>query len=234
MCTVVVRRSSGQTPVIVALRDELASRPFDDPGPWWPDQPSVVGGRDQVAGGSWCVTHLGTATTALVLNRPIRRVAAVGAPSRGVLPLLAVKHGQAWPNHVDVTGMATFTVVLVTPSTATVWDFDGGGLERRDLDEGTHMITSGGVEDGKAERFLQVFATTPTEGWVDLLRQAPPADDRTALVVRHEGFDDEGNDVVFATVFGQVIAGRSISFSREPWTAAAWTDLQPVRPVDDR
>jgi hypothetical protein len=225
VCTVVVRRSVGEEPVILALRDELTSRPFDDPGAWWPDQPSVVGGRDQVAGGSWCVTDVGGATTALVLNRPLRRLAEPGAPSRGVLPLLAVEHGQAWPEHVDVTGMATFTVVLVTPATTTVWDFDGQVLERRDLEVGTHMITSGGVEDGKAERFLPVFSTTPTLGWADLLRQAPPVDDRTALVVRHEGVDEDGHQAVFATVFGQLITGTQISFSRQPWTATPWNDL---------
>lgn len=180
-----------------------------------------------MAGGSWCVTDVRTATTALVLNRPLRRVAQPGAPSRGVLPLLSVQHGTAWPQHVEVTGMATFTVVLVAPDVTTVWDFDGEGLERRELDLGTHMITSGGAEDGKADRFLSVFSSTRTGEWTTLLSQAPPADDRTALVVRHDGVDDDGRAVVFATVFGQLITGTGISYSREPWTGAPWSDLAP-------
>ena len=219
MCTVVVRLTTG-TSEVLALRDELTSRPFDDPGTWWPDQPDVVGGRDQVAGGSWCVTDRRTATTALVLNRPLRRVALPGAPSRGVLPLLAVAHGEDWPSHVDVTGMATFTVVLVRPGTATVWDFDGDGLARRELPEGTHMVTSGGVEDGKADRFLGAFSAREPQHWQELL--APPADDRTALVVRHEGTDDAGHPVVFATVFGQRVGAAGISCSRSPWEPATW------------
>jgi hypothetical protein len=219
VCTVVVRLGRHGAEVL-ALRDELTSRPFDDPGAWWPDQPDVVGGRDQVAGGSWCVTDRRTATTALVLNRPLRRVAAPGAPSRGVLPLLAVAHGDAWAEHVDVTGMATFTVVLVRPGTATVWDFDGDGLVRRDLEQGTHMITSGGVEDGKADRFLAAFTETDPDDWVGLLD--PPVDDRTALVVRHEGTDDAGTPVVFATVFGQRLGAGGLSCSRRPWEHDSW------------
>ncbi len=222
VCTVVVRLGPHGSEVL-ALRDELTSRPFDDPGVWWPDQPDVVGGRDQVAGGSWCVTDRRTASTALVLNRPLRRVAAPGAPSRGVLPLLAVAHGTAWPDHVEIDGMATFTVVLVRSGAATVWDFDGADLACRDLAEGTHMITSGGVEDGKADRFHKAFATTEPGEWVALLQ--PPVDDRTALVVRHEGTDAAGQPAVFATVFGQRIGPAGISCSRRPWEQQTWRSV---------
>ena len=93
MCTVVVRWSAGEPVLVLALRDERTDREFDDPGAWWPEQPHVVGGRDRAAGGSWCVTDVASGSTALVLNRGQRRVAAPGAPSRGVLPLLAVGLG---------------------------------------------------------------------------------------------------------------------------------------------
>jgi hypothetical protein len=219
VCTVVVRLGREGTEVL-ALRDELVSRSFDDPGTWWPDQPDVIGGRDQVAGGSWCVTDRSTSTTALVLNRPQRRIAAPGAPSRGVLPLLAVAHGLTWPEHVDVSGMATFAVVLVRPGAVTVWDFAGADLARRELAEGTHMVTSGGVEDGKADRFLAAFSAAEPVHWQDLL--APPVDDRTALVVRHEGSDDAGRPAVFATVFGQRIGRSGISCTRRPWEPQTW------------
>ena len=69
MCTVVVRWSPGQPTQILALRDELTSRDFDDPGRWWPETPDVVGGRDRAAGGTWCASRVSTGTTALVLNR---------------------------------------------------------------------------------------------------------------------------------------------------------------------
>ena len=47
MCTVIVRVEAGEPPHVLALRDELTSRAFDDPAFWWPEQPSVLGGRDR-------------------------------------------------------------------------------------------------------------------------------------------------------------------------------------------
>lgn len=223
MCTVVVRWSPGEPARILALRDELTGRPFDDPGRWWPDVPDAVGGRDRVAGGTWCATRVGTGVTALVLNRPQKRVADPGAPSRGVLPLLAVAHERDWSRRVDLAGMAGFALVLVTPAGMTTWDFDGERLEERPFAEGTHMVTSGGPEDRKAERYLPLVAAADfPEGWRALLRSAPPADDPGALVVRHEK-----DGLVYATVFGQLLEatpGRlTLEYSREPWREESWT-----------
>ena len=54
------------------------------------------------------------------------------------------------------------------------------------------------------------------------MQAAPPADDASALVVRHE---HEGQ--VYATVFGQLIeagpGSSSFEYSREPWAQAPWT-----------
>ena len=55
------------------------------------------------------------AEVALVLNRPQKRVAEAGAPSRGALPLLGVRHRGDWLSHVGLAGMASFLLVLVTP-----------------------------------------------------------------------------------------------------------------------
>ena len=85
--------------ILPAIRDELMSRDFDEPGAWWPHQPGVVGGRDRQAGGSWCVSDVTSGVTALVLNRTERRT---GSPSRGVLPLLATAFGSSWPAEVAV------------------------------------------------------------------------------------------------------------------------------------
>lgn len=221
MCTVVVRWSAGSSIRVLALRDEVVGREFDDPDAWWPHQPTVVGGRDHTAGGSWAVTDITSGVTALVLNRPERRVAEPGAPSRGVLPLLAVAHGMSWPDQLDVQEMASFNLVLAAPDAVTMWAFDGQALTRTELAEGTHMITSGGAEDGKADRYLKAF--TQQDGWLDLVQAAAPADDLAALVVRHEA---EGQ--IFATVFGQLITARpgavSLSYSRTPWVPNTWTE----------
>jgi len=207
---------------ILALRDELTTREFDDPGRWWPELPDVVGGRDRAAGGTWCATHVGTGGTALVLNRPQKRDADAGAPSRGVLPLLAATHGPDWPDSVATAGMASFLLVLATPERLTTWDFDGTGLVAAEHAPGTWMVTSGGPEDRKADRWLPAFADAAwPEGWRELVGKEPPQDDPGALVVRHER-----DGLVFATVFGELIEaapGRlRLETSRRPWTTEPW------------
>ena len=214
MCTVVVRWAPDAPIRLLALRDELTTRDFDEPGRHWPDHPGVVGGRDRTAGGTWCASDVAAGTTALVLNRLQKRVAEPGAPSRGVLPLAALAHGSDWPGSLELQGMASFALVLAAPDVLRLWVFDGQQLTASDLDAGTSMVTSGGAEDGKAERFLARFET---EDWRVLVQAQQPADDPAALVVRHER-----DGLVFATVFGQLIEsapGRlHLEHSRTPWT----------------
>ena len=225
MCSVVVRWSQEQPTQILALRDELTSRAFDDPGQWWPELPGVVGGRDRTAGGTWCASRVDTGVTALVLNRPQKRLADPGAPSRGILPLLGVTHGADWPTAVDLTGMASFTLVLAAPHRLTTWLFDGHRLTATEHPEGTHMVTSGGPEDGKAARYLDLFAAAGyPQGWRELVQGTLPADDPAALVVRHQR-----DGLVFATVFGELIEaspGRlRLEYSSRPWTGQPWRTL---------
>ena len=225
MCTVVVRRSEGGPAQILAVRDESTAREFDDPGAWWPEFPDVVGGRDRTAGGTWCATHVPTGTTALVVNRPAKREADPGAPSRGVLPLLAARHGAGWLDHVDLAGMASFALLLVTPHRAVTWDFDGTDLRTTEHPPGTHMLTSGGPEDRKADTYLADFAAAGYPGgWRDLVGQQSPRDDPGALLVRHE---EDGK--VWATVFAELIEaapGRlRIEHSRRPWSGDGWAAL---------
>ena len=210
---------------ILAVRDESTAREFDDPGPWWPEFPDVVGGRDRTAGGTWCATNVATGTTALVVNRPAKRESDPGAPSRGVLPLLAARHGAGWLDAVDLHGMASFALLLVTPDRAVTWDFDGEDLAATEHPPGTHMLTSGGPEDRKADRYLADFAAAAFPGgWRRIVAQHPPRDDPGALVVRHE---EDGR--VWATVFAELIEaspGRlHLEHSRRPWTADPWQTL---------
>jgi uncharacterized protein with NRDE domain len=222
MCTVVVRWASGEPSRILALRDESTAREFDDPDAWWPDRPDLVGGRDRVAGGTWCANRSTTGATAMVLNRPPKRLADPGAPSRGVLPLLAATHEAAWVDHVDVDGMASFALVLATPSRLTLWEYDGMHLATAELGSGTHMVTSGGAEDGKADRYLHRFdnADFPA-GWRAIIEAETPHDDPAGLLIRHET-----ETFVYATVFGQLIdaaPGRlRIDYTRTPWVSGSW------------
>ncbi len=222
MCTVVVRWSPGEPVKVLALRDELVGRDFDDPARWWSEQPDAVGGRDRTAGGSWCITDVRTGVTGLVLNRPERPTAIPGAPSRGVLPLLAVRRGADWVAELELQGMASFALVLASSQALTCWEYDGQVLLRQDLEPGTRMVTSGGPELQKAVAHLPALteATFP-DGWEGLLRGTEPSPDPAALVVR-----GEHDGKVFATVFGQLFTaepGRlELAWSRRPWGDHSW------------
>jgi uncharacterized protein with NRDE domain len=204
---------------ILAIRDEFISRDFDPPGEWWPSAPGVVGGRDQRAGGSWCVTDVASGLTALVLNRRERQT---GEPSRGVLPLAAVSAGVDWPERVEHRGMASFNLVLAGPDGVTAWTWDTDRLRRTDLGPGLHVFTSSGVDpdDPKATAYAPRFAA---EDWLDVVGSREPSDEVGALVVRHETETD-----VYATVFGQLITAAPgdlrIVHSRTPWRRDTWTE----------
>jgi hypothetical protein len=217
VCTVVTRCVPGEPLRILAVRDELVSRAFDDPDRWWADQPTVVGGRDRTAGGSWCVSDVATGSTALLVNRIERRT---GTPSRGVLPLAALAHGTAWTEYVDHREMASFNLVLAEPSRVTVWVWDAAELRSSELSPGVHMITSRGVDtdDDKTIQFSPRFVA---EDWYALVTSCVPAPNPAALVVRVP-IEDE----VYATVFGQLITATPgalhIEYSRTPWLDGTW------------
>jgi hypothetical protein len=215
---------------ILALRDELVGRDFDDPSRWWPEHCDLVGGRDRQAGGTWCASRISTGVTALVLNRPHKRLADPGAPSRGVLPLLAATGEEQWHTQIDLAGMASFLLILAAPDRLTTWDFDGSALTQATLEPGTHLVTSGGAEDGKADRYLSTFAAGEfPRDWLDVLRRTEPRDDPASLVVRHERESPDHERQVFATVFGEVLQGQpgrlQLQFSRTPWGTHEWQQL---------
>lgn len=236
MCTLVCRWQPGSELRMLALRDELASRDFDLPGTWWPDQPAVVGGRDRRGGGTWCAVDVAAGVSAVVLNRPDRRVAEPGAPSRGVLPLLAVRELADWPQQLRLPGMAGFNLVLATPTGLTWWAYDGQTLSSFELSPGTHLFTPRGHTPGPlADRFatgdLPDSGGVDTEAtwsdWLAVLGASRPSSDPQDLYVRIP----IGTDV-FETVFGQFIAsspGRlRLDYLPRPadggrWTVEHWT-----------
>jgi uncharacterized protein with NRDE domain len=219
VCTVVTDWTAGQPLRILALRDELVTREFDGPADWWPDQPTVIGGRDRLAGGSWCVSDVRTGVTALVLNRRERRD---GMPSRGGLPLAAVAVGEAWTDRIDHRKMASFNLVLTGPAGVTAWTWDAAELRRVDLEPGQHLITSEGIDadNPRTATFAPRFASEP---WREVVESTTPSDEPAALVVRHEVNGD-----VYATVFGQLISASPgalrVDSSATPWVAGSWTE----------
>ncbi len=147
VCTLVGRWAPDDAfPVqLLALRDEHRRRAFDEPAEWWPEVPGAIGGRDRTAGGSWCVSDPANGTSAVVLNRPERRIAGCGAPSRGVLPLLALRHGPSWPQYIEIDAMASFNLVLAAPAELRWWSFDGVTLTDVSLDPGTYVFKPRGL-----------------------------------------------------------------------------------------
>ena len=55
MCSIIIsRKNMSKWPVILAAnRDELKTRKSSPPARHWRDRPDVIGGLDQLAGGSW-------------------------------------------------------------------------------------------------------------------------------------------------------------------------------------
>src|ERR1700758_1794480 len=89
MCTLILARDvlGPRTILLGANRDERAARPSIPPGVLV-DAPRVVGGRDQVGGGTWVALREGRAAVALLNRRdPAAQEAPADRRSRGLLPL---------------------------------------------------------------------------------------------------------------------------------------------------
>jgi hypothetical protein len=223
---------------MLALRDELVSRSFDTPNAWWPDQRRVIGGRDRLGGGTWCASDVGAGVTAVVLNRGERRIAAPGAPSRGALPLLAVRALERWPEFIDLAPMASFNLVLATPESLTWWSYDGTTLATHALQPGTHMWTPIGLalplldqRFARGHAHLDGSLAGSTDlvwtDWLPIIQDSEPSEDPLALLVRIPHGEDS-----FETVFGQFIAASpgglrldyAIKLHRsQSWTVDRWT-----------
>jgi Transport and Golgi organisation 2 len=155
MCTVILlKRSDHPWPVMLAAnRDERLARQWGRPAPWWPDRPGVVGGRDQLGGGTWMgVNRHGV--VAVVLNRRGSLGPAPGKRSRGELPLLALENGSAQMAAaaiaaLDAGAWRSFNMV-VADATGAAFHLRGlgdGHPAPMPLADGFHMITSSDPND---------------------------------------------------------------------------------------
>ncbi len=171
MCTVIVSRQPGATwPLLLAAnRDERLDRPWDPPGPHWPDHPGVLGGRDRTGGGSWmAVSDAGVVVT--VLNRPGSLGPAAGKRSRGELPLLALQAPSAERAAAALAGLDAgdwrpFNAVVADADTA--WFVAGlghGHATATALPPGLHMVTAHPPNDPASPRTARHhprFAASP-------------------------------------------------------------------------
>lgn len=161
MCTVILSVPEDPTAPtrVLAVRDEDPGRPWDAPGPWWPQShPGVVGVRDARAGGAWMAADPARARLAVILNR--REV--VGATeSRGAIVLDAVD-GRPPASAPRTNG---FNLVVVDQQGTRVTSWDGDALRETRLAPGVHMIAHDDVDDAgtpRIARWLPEFAAADT------------------------------------------------------------------------
>ncbi len=243
MCTVVVRfQPSAAWPLLVAaVRDEFLERPWDPPAAHWPAHPSIVGGRDRTAGGTWLAVDPTGPAFAAGLNGE-RLPPSPDRPSRGALPLIALTGTLP----ASFEGYDGFHLVRATPSTVDVWSWDGVVLNERSLTPGDHIIVNDGIDttlDPLVPHFLPLLAGLPEPPltgestaqawgpWVDFLRGDGLAlDDPRALIIRHEhGGRHYGSGSLALVALGP--AGLRYDFSGTP-LHPQWTRILPPDLLD--
>ncbi|PRX98560.1 NRDE family protein [Allonocardiopsis opalescens] len=176
VCTVVVDfRPGDEVPVLLAgVRDEFTGRPWSGPGRHWPDRPGLVGGRDDLAGGTWLAVRADRARVAAVLNgrlsprreegrRPVLDGRPAGGPprrSRGELPLAAAMAGKLELGPPELAAFDPFHLVCAEPSGVRMWSWDGRSLVESELPEGVTVVVNTGLDalEPRAARFAPRFA----------------------------------------------------------------------------
>ncbi|WP_158045433.1 NRDE family protein [Skermanella pratensis] len=188
MCSIVILRQPGATfPLIIGgNRDEMAGRPWKPPSRHWPDRPDVLGGIDELAGGSWLALN-DTGVVAVVLNRMGTLGPEQGKRSRGELVLDALDHADAADAaqalaHLDPAAYRPFNLVVADNRDAFCLSRreDGAriGIER--IPEGVSMVTAQDLNDDSSSRIrfyrpLFAHARTPDpaggdwKAWEELL-----------------------------------------------------------------
>jgi Transport and Golgi organisation 2 len=145
MCTVIVSFEPGSVVplLLVGVRDEFMARPWRFPGAYWADRPSLLGGQDLTAGGTWLAVDPVQPSVSCVLNGFGVHADADGRRSRGDLPLGAPLENLV---HYD-----PFHLIRGTALGVRLWSWDGRELDGRELTAGLHIVTNMGL-DGERDR----------------------------------------------------------------------------------
>jgi hypothetical protein len=250
VCTLVILRRPGHRwPLLIAAnRDEMADRPWRPPARHWPDRPEVIGGLDELAGGTWCALN-DSGVVAAILNRINTLGPAPGLRSRGELPLEALDHVEA---HGAAAALADLNPNAYRPFNLVVADADdaywirlrGGqatpAVDVLEIPEGYSMITAydrNDLNSPRIRRYLPLFraAAVPDPDTGDWAAWAALLGERG-----HDAAAGPGGamNVVTATGFGTICssvlalpsAGGDEGDGGEAeeigpiWRFAAWTD----------
>lgn len=257
MCTVTaLRRPGHRWPLLMAAnRDEMLDRPWDPPGPHWPDRPGVVAGRDRLAGGAWLGVNA-NGVVATVLNREGSLGPSAGKRSRGELVLDALDYADAADaadalSAIDPAAYRTFNLVIADNRDAYWLSACDGAMTIRTepLPSGLSMLTSrdrNDIESARIAKYLPSFRNAavpdPDAGdwtaWREILARRdyePTAGHSGAMcIVTDHGYGTMSSSLI-ALASPEAQAGEETA---DIWLFAAGTPhdhaFEPVRPPEWR
>ena len=248
MCTVIVLRRKGHDwPVMIAAnRDEMSDRPWRPPGRHWPDRAEVVGGLDELSGGSWLGVNR-EGVVAAVLNRHGTLGPAAGKRSRGELVLEVLDHADAASAaealaDLNPAAYRSFNLVIADDRDAfCLYHRDEGGrapVVVAPLPQGLSMITAFDVDDpvdprirGGRPLFERAAVPEPGRGeWGDWRRAlasrepGEPSEPRSALCfLTPSGFGTTSSSLIALPSRSRTAARRPVwLFAGGPPDLAGW------------
>ena len=162
MCTLVILSRPGhEWPIILgANRDEMADRPWLPPGRHWSDRPQVIGGLDQMAGGSWLGLNA-SGVVAAINNRTGSLGQQAHKHSRGELVLEALEHYSASDaaealSALNPLAYRSFNLVIADHESAywlrNLGTTESVSVEVQEIPPGLSMITAGDLNDPACPR----------------------------------------------------------------------------------
>jgi hypothetical protein len=243
MCTAIVGLGPDGTVLLAGIRDEFLQRAWQPPARHWPDRPTLIGGRDLQAGGTWLAVDPATPRVACILNGRGHPAPPDIRQSRGGLPLRAAAREPL----ADLAAFDPFLLVVAEPGRAELLNWDGDRFTRRTLEPGLHLLVNSGLagdlrpDAGEHEterishfqaRLAAVPFPRPKPGatvdaawapWLPLLNgDGLRTDDPRALIVRR----DLGDGRIWGTTSISLIAftpeGLRYDFTATPGDPAAW------------
>ncbi|HAT49501.1 MAG: NRDE family protein [Nitrospirae bacterium] len=185
MCSVVIHHAPDHAwPLLLAAnRDEMMDRPWLEPGRHWPQQPNIIAGKDQRAGGSWLgINERGVVAT--ILNRVGTLGTQPGKHSRGWLVLQALRHESAETSVKQLVSWARghcfrpFNLIVADHHHAfwisyrTTIHESTGEFSIQTIQPGLHMLTAHDMDDttdprirGYLPQFLERPLPDPDGDW---------------------------------------------------------------------
>ena len=148
MCTTIVSidPQSAVPVLLMGVRDEFLDRAWSGPARHWPETPTLFGGMDLLAGGTWLAVEPGVPRVACVLNGRGPQAAESIRLSRGALPLRLAAEGKL--GFLDLLRYDPFHLLCATPDSAELWSWDGSGLTEQSLGPGLHIVVNSGLNGG--------------------------------------------------------------------------------------